>query len=68
MPPTLWSNRVKAYDISGKKNFTMTTTLIWTNIDFPTYGMMHGWMTQGCLACPYCQDEAKKFGYNMERI
>ncbi|XP_038713444.1 uncharacterized protein LOC120007316 [Tripterygium wilfordii] len=35
--------------------------LMWTINDFPTYGMLSGWMTQGKLACPYCIECSKAF-------
>ncbi|XP_013654443.2 uncharacterized protein LOC106359260 [Brassica napus] len=58
---SLWSDGIEAYDVSKKQNFTMRAALMWTNNDFPAYGMMSGWMTHGRLACPYCLDDTKSF-------
>jgi len=56
----LWSG-VETYDISRKENFTMRATLMWTINDFPAYGMLSGWGTQGKFACPYCMEHTKAF-------
>lgn len=29
--------------------------------DFPTYGMISGWMTSGRLVCPICMERTKTF-------
>ena len=29
--------------------------------DFPAYGMLSGWMTQGKLVCPICMEDRKVF-------
>jgi len=39
----------------------MKAKLIWTINDFPTYGMLYGWGTQGKLACPHCLEHSKAF-------
>jgi len=39
----------------------MRETLMWTINDFPAYGMLSGWGTQGKLACPYYMDDTKAF-------
>ena len=57
----LWHTGVLTYDISLKQNFTMRAMLMWTVNDFPAYGMLSGWGTQGKLACPYCMEESKSF-------
>ena len=48
----LWSD-VLTYDVSRKQNFMMRAALMWTINDFPTYGMLFGWGTNGRLTCPY---------------
>lgn len=50
----LWDVKVKTYDISTKENFQMHAALMWTINDFPAYGDLSGWNTQGALACPSC--------------
>ncbi|XP_004513291.1 uncharacterized protein [Cicer arietinum] len=57
----LWSNGILTYDISTKQNFIMKACLMWTINDFPAYGMLSGWGTQGKLACPHCMDDTKAF-------
>ncbi|XP_068503878.1 uncharacterized protein [Phaseolus vulgaris] len=55
----LWSG-VQTYDISRKQNFMMRASLMWTINDFPAYGMLSGWGTQGKLACPRNKKAFKK--------
>ncbi|XP_039687914.1 uncharacterized protein [Medicago truncatula] len=57
----LWSNGILTYDISTKQNFIMKACLMWTINDFPAYGMLSGWGTQGRLACPHCMGDTKAF-------
>ncbi|XP_060210890.1 uncharacterized protein LOC132637885 [Lycium barbarum] len=57
----LWAVGVETYDISRKQNCNLRATLMWTINDFPTYGMLSGWMTAGKLACPYCMENTKSF-------
>ncbi|XP_073219440.1 uncharacterized protein [Cicer arietinum] len=57
----LWSEGALTYDISMKQNFVMRATLMWTINDFPAYGMLSGWSTQGKLACLVCMDGNKAF-------
>jgi hypothetical protein len=57
----LWSNGILTYDISTKQNFIMKACLMWTINDFPAYGMLSGWGTQGKLACPHCMKHTKAF-------
>ncbi|XP_012568913.1 uncharacterized protein [Cicer arietinum] len=57
----LWSEGALTYDISMKQNFVMRATLMWIINDFPAYGMLSGWSTQGKLACPVCMDGNKAF-------
>ncbi len=57
----LWSDGALTYDISTKQNFVMRATLMWTINDFPAYGMLSGWGTQGKLACPICMNDTKSF-------
>ncbi|KAK2383561.1 hypothetical protein QL285_070997 [Trifolium repens] len=57
----LWKDGILTYDISSKENFVMRAYLMWTINDFPAYGMLSGWMTQGKLACPYCMKDTKAF-------
>ncbi|KAL2318436.1 hypothetical protein Fmac_032312 [Flemingia macrophylla] len=39
----------------------MRAILMWTINNFPTYGMLSGWGTQGKLACPHCMEHSKAF-------
>ncbi|XP_004499398.1 uncharacterized protein [Cicer arietinum] len=59
----LWSNEILTYDISTKQNFIMKACLMWTINDFPAYGMLSGWGTQGKLACPHCMEDTKAFTF-----
>ncbi|CAM8940897.1 unnamed protein product [Rhodiola kirilowii] len=58
---TLYNVGVNTYDASRKENFTLRAALIWTISDFPAYGMLSGWSTQGKLGCPYCMKDTKTF-------
>ena len=57
----LWYSGVQTYDIFTKQNFLLRASLMWTINDFPAYGMLSGWMTQGKLACPICMEDTKAF-------
>ncbi|GLU23749.1 hypothetical protein SLE2022_397300 [Rubroshorea leprosula] len=57
----LWLSGVETYDNFHKENFTMRAMLMWTITDFPDYGMVSGWSTHGCLACPYCMEMTRAF-------
>jgi ABC-type iron transport system FetAB permease component len=57
----LWSSGALIYDISRKQNFVMRAALMWTINDFPAYGMVSSWSTNGKLACPYCMENNKAF-------
>ncbi|KAL9667674.1 hypothetical protein QQ045_002038 [Rhodiola kirilowii] len=57
----LWNDGVPTYDAFRKQNFNMRAALMWTVSDFPAYGMLSGWSTQGRLGCPYCMEETKSF-------
>jgi len=57
----LWLDGVNTYDIYRKENFQLRAALMWTIIDFPTYGMLSGWSTHGKLSCPYCMEHSKAF-------
>ncbi|KAL1299879.1 hypothetical protein AAHE18_18G139200 [Arachis hypogaea] len=57
----LWNPGVLTYDIVEKKNFVLKAALMWTINDFPAYGMLSGWMTQGRLSCPICMEDTKSF-------
>ena len=57
----LWVEGVLCYDVVRKQNFTLRASLMWTINDFPAYGMLSGWMTQGKLACPVCIEDTKSF-------
>ena len=55
----LWDVGVETYDISTGHTFQMKATLMWTINDFPTYGMLSRWTTNGQLACPVCMKQQK---------
>ncbi|XP_038680928.1 uncharacterized protein LOC119981859 [Tripterygium wilfordii] len=57
----LWCKGVITYDVFMKENFIMRAALMWTINDFPAYGTLSRWMTQGKLACPYCMECSKAF-------
>jgi len=57
----LWEVGVETYDVSKKQNFQLKASLLWTINDFPAYGMLSGWSTQGQKACPCCMGESKAF-------
>ncbi|CAK8565438.1 unnamed protein product [Lathyrus sativus] len=57
----LWNQGVLTYDIPTQQNFVMKAALMWIINDFPAYGMLSGWSTQGKLACPVCMDGNKAF-------
>jgi len=46
----LWNDGIMTYDVSLRQNFSMKVVLLWTVSDFPTYGMLFGWMTAGKLS------------------
>ncbi|XP_057789264.1 uncharacterized protein LOC131006122 [Salvia miltiorrhiza] len=50
----LWELGVETYDASKKQNFQLRASLLWTISDFPGYGYLSGWTTQGEFACPVC--------------
>ncbi|XP_038711782.1 uncharacterized protein LOC120005976 [Tripterygium wilfordii] len=52
---------IVTYDVSMKENFILRVALMWTINDFPAYGMLSRWTTQGKLACPYCMECSKAF-------
>ncbi|XP_025692615.1 uncharacterized protein [Arachis hypogaea] len=61
-PYSCWPNPgVLTYDIVEKKNFVLKAALMWTINDFPAYGMLSRWMTQGRLSCPICMEDTKSF-------
>ena len=39
----------------------MKVVLLWTVNNFPTYGMLSGWVTFGRLACLICMEKTKAF-------
>ncbi|KAJ7963996.1 Transposon protein, putative, CACTA, En/Spm sub-class [Quillaja saponaria] len=57
----LWDEGVFTFDAYKKQNFLMRASLLWTISDFPAYGMLSGWSTQGRLACPICMERTKSF-------
>jgi len=60
----LWTEGIMTYDVSLRENFIMKATLMWTINDFPTCGMLSGWMTLGRLACPICMERTKALSLN----
>jgi Transposase family tnp2 len=56
---SLWVDGVLTYDYFKKKNFMMRVAIMWTISDFPGYGMLSGWTTQGRLACPIYMENTK---------
>ncbi|XP_062119373.1 uncharacterized protein LOC133833132 [Humulus lupulus] len=57
----LWENGVRTFDIIDKEYFTMRATILWTIHDFPAYGTVSGYSTQGYKACPVCEDDTSSF-------
>ncbi|XP_062113418.1 uncharacterized protein LOC133824536 [Humulus lupulus] len=39
----------------------MRAAILWTIHDFPTYGTVSGYSTQGYKACPVCEDDTSSF-------
>jgi len=48
---------IEAYDISTGTIFQMKAALKWIINDFPAYGILSGWSTNGQLACPVSMTE-----------
>ncbi|XP_062113910.1 uncharacterized protein LOC133824907 [Humulus lupulus] len=57
----LWGNGVRTFDIIDKEYFTMRAAILWTIHDFPAYGTVSGYSTQGYKACPVCEDDTSSF-------
>ncbi|XP_062114775.1 uncharacterized protein LOC133826204 [Humulus lupulus] len=57
----LWENGVRTFDIIDKEYFTMRAAILWTIHDFPAYGTISGYSTQGYKACPVCEDDTSSF-------
>ncbi|XP_062104239.1 uncharacterized protein LOC133815411 [Humulus lupulus] len=57
----LWENGVRTFDIIDKEYFTMRAAILWTIHDFPAYGTVSGYSTQGYKACPVCEDDTSSF-------
>jgi hypothetical protein len=53
----LWNEGIRVYDASKKETFQLHATLLWTINDFPAYGKLSGWATNGNLACPICNKD-----------
>ncbi|KAM6587737.1 hypothetical protein CsatA_010342 [Cannabis sativa] len=52
----LWEKGVRTFDVVDKTYFTMRAAVLWTINDFPAYGTVSGYSTQGYKACPVCDD------------
>ncbi len=53
----LWETTVHAQHaatFNEQMEFNMQTMLMWTIHDFPTYGMIVGFVTKGYRGCPIC--------------
>jgi len=50
----LWDIGIETFEISTGHTFQMKIALIRTINDFPAYGMLSGWSTNGQLACLVC--------------
>ncbi|KAL9249060.1 hypothetical protein AKJ16_DCAP17497 [Drosera capensis] len=59
----LWEVGKSTSDARKRQTFNMKARFLWTISDFPTYGMLSGWNTVGCLACPYCMENTKSFHF-----
>ncbi|XP_062099714.1 uncharacterized protein LOC133805548 [Humulus lupulus] len=57
----LWENGVRTFDIINKEYFTTRAAVLWTINDFPAYGTVSRYSTQGYKACPICQDDTSSF-------
>ncbi|XP_062080309.1 uncharacterized protein LOC133785063 [Humulus lupulus] len=57
----LWENGVRTFDVIDKEYFTMRAAILWTIHDFPAYGTVSGYSTQGYKACPVCEDDTSSF-------
>ncbi|XP_060972524.1 uncharacterized protein LOC115712464 [Cannabis sativa] len=57
----LWENGVRTFDIVDQEYFTMRAAVLWTINDFPAYGTVSGYSTQGYKACPVCEEDTSSF-------
>ncbi|XP_062100451.1 uncharacterized protein LOC133806357 [Humulus lupulus] len=57
----LWENGVRTFDIIDKEYFTMCAAILWTIHDFPAYGTVSGYSTQGYKDCHVCDDDTSSF-------
>jgi len=55
----LWDVGVKTYEISTRQIFQMKAACMRTINDFPAFGMLSRWSTNGQLACPVCMKQQK---------
>ncbi|KAL6547278.1 hypothetical protein OROMI_022999 [Orobanche minor] len=53
----LWVEGSVTFDVSCKQNFRMHAAVLWIINDFPAYGDLSGWVTEGYLACPVCNEQ-----------
>ncbi|XP_028094543.1 uncharacterized protein LOC114294618 [Camellia sinensis] len=53
----LWENGALSYDAVTGKSFQMRTALMWTIHDWPAFGDISGWRTNGHYSCYTCNDE-----------
>ena len=47
----LWEKYVQTFDVMDKSYFIMCAIVLWTINDFPAYGIVSGYRTQGYKAC-----------------
>ncbi|XP_062093595.1 uncharacterized protein LOC133799612 [Humulus lupulus] len=57
----LWEKGVQTFDVVDKTYFIMRAAILWTINDFPAYGTVSGYSTQGYKACPICEDDTSSF-------
>ena len=53
----LWEKGVETYDAYSKEHFQMRATLLWTIHDYPGFGNVSGWRTNGYHSCYTCNDQ-----------
>ncbi|XP_074336893.1 uncharacterized protein LOC141674065 [Apium graveolens] len=53
----LWDKSIETYDALAGENFNLCASILWTISDFPGYGMLSGWSTNGYLGYSVCHYE-----------
>ena len=57
----LCEKSVQTFDVTVRNYFTIRAIVLWTINDFPSYGTVSGYRTQGYKACPICEEDTSSF-------